>query len=228
MEREAELGGVAKRTGPKQTPCFEIQRFIETPFGLKRLNDDNTDEDLSGFREERGNMKRLINMEREMRHMEEVMSSMVEKQDKLIKENTELKDRLLTELCSSIVYKFTCPSCQAGYVESTTRAFKVRVNEHKGQSSRMGHRSHNPPHSAVRDHSEVQYSTQKLDQDVEEVIRLGRFSEGDKRPMKVRMRSQVAMEEIMIRKGKLADDTESKDIRIRDELGREEEESVKK
>ncbi|MPC96466.1 hypothetical protein E2C01_091728 [Portunus trituberculatus] len=43
----------------------------------------------------------------------------------------------------------------------------------------------------------VQDSTQELDKEVEEIIRLGRFSEGDKRPMKVRM----------IRKGNLADDT---------------------
>ncbi|MPC38236.1 hypothetical protein E2C01_031742 [Portunus trituberculatus] len=50
-------------------------------------------------------------------------------------------------------------------------------------------------------------STQELDQEVKEVIRLGRFSEGGKRPMKVSMRLQVAVEEIMTRKGKLADDT---------------------
>ncbi|MPC40192.1 hypothetical protein E2C01_033748 [Portunus trituberculatus] len=48
-------------------------------------------------------------------------------------EGTE-EDRLPTELHSSIVYKFTCPSCQARYIESITRAFKVCVVEHKGQS----------------------------------------------------------------------------------------------
>ncbi|MPC42522.1 hypothetical protein E2C01_036144 [Portunus trituberculatus] len=59
---------------------------------------------------------------------------------------------------------------------------------------------------------------QELDQEVKEMFRLGmgRFSEGGKRPMKVRMRSQVAVEEIMIRKGKLANDTEFQDIWIRD------------
>ncbi|MPC17011.1 hypothetical protein E2C01_009855 [Portunus trituberculatus] len=34
-------------------------------------------------------------MEREIRYMKEVMSSMMEKQDKFIKENTELKVRLV-------------------------------------------------------------------------------------------------------------------------------------
>ncbi|MPC52427.1 hypothetical protein E2C01_046296 [Portunus trituberculatus] len=44
--------------------------------------------------------------------------------------------------------------CQAGYIGSTIRAF-IHVDEHKGQSSRTGRRSYNPPHSAVRDHSET-------------------------------------------------------------------------
>ncbi|MPC37618.1 STE20-like serine/threonine-protein kinase [Portunus trituberculatus] len=65
---------------------------------------------------------------------------------------------------------------------------------------------------------QVQDSTQELDQEVEEVIRLGRFSEGGRRLVKVRMRSQVVLEEIMIRKEKLADDTESKDIWIKRDM----------
>ncbi|MPC60420.1 hypothetical protein E2C01_054464 [Portunus trituberculatus] len=70
-------------------------------------------------------------------------------------------------------------------------------------------------------------STQELDQEVEEVIRLGRFSEGGKRPMKARMRLQVEVEDIMIRKGKLADDTESKDIWIKRDMNLEEKEKEK-
>ncbi|MPC68169.1 hypothetical protein E2C01_062366 [Portunus trituberculatus] len=35
----------------------------------------------------------------------------------------------------------------------------------------------------------VQDSTQELDQEVEEVIRLGRYSEGGRRPMKMRIKS---------------------------------------
>ncbi|MPC30370.1 hypothetical protein E2C01_023632 [Portunus trituberculatus] len=75
-------------------------------------------------------------------------------------------DCLPTELRSSIVYKFSCPSCQAGYSGSTIRVFKIRVDEHKGQSSRTGRRSHNPPHSAVRDHSENDFGTTSLVEDV--------------------------------------------------------------
>ncbi|MPC54713.1 hypothetical protein E2C01_048638 [Portunus trituberculatus] len=52
---------------------------------------------------------------------------------------------------------------------------------------------------------------QELDQEVEEVIR-------GRRPMKVRMRSQVAVREIIVREGKLADDTEHKDIWIKTDM----------
>ncbi|MPC88899.1 hypothetical protein E2C01_083823 [Portunus trituberculatus] len=66
-----------------------------------------------------------------------------------------------------------------------------------------------------------------MDQEVEEVIRLGRYSEEGRRPMKVRMRSQVAVEEIMARKGKLAGDTEHKDIWIKRDMNLEEREKEK-
>ncbi|MPC60878.1 hypothetical protein E2C01_054937 [Portunus trituberculatus] len=68
---------------------------------------------------------------------------------------------------------------------------------------------------------------QKLDQEVEEVIRLGRYSERGRRSMKVRMRSQVVVEKIMARKRKLADDTEHKDIWIKQYMNLEEREKEK-
>ncbi|MPC77340.1 hypothetical protein E2C01_071792 [Portunus trituberculatus] len=43
----------------------------------------------------------------------------------------------------------------------------------------------------------VQDSTHEFNQEVNEVVRLGRYTEGGKRPMKVKMRSQVAVEEKM-------------------------------
>ena len=65
------------------------------------------------------------------------------------------KDQLPTTLRSSIVYKYTCPCCKAEYIGSSLRAFKTRVDEHLGQSSRTGLPLHTPPHSAAREHSEV-------------------------------------------------------------------------
>ncbi|MPC09221.1 hypothetical protein E2C01_001823 [Portunus trituberculatus] len=55
----------------------------------------------------------------------------------------------------------------------------------------------------------------------------GRYSEGGRKPMKVRMRIQVAVEEIMARKGKQADDTEHKDIWIKRDINLEEREKEK-
>ena len=65
------------------------------------------------------------------------------------------KDVLPTTLCSSIVYSFTCSSCQAGYVGCTLRSLKTRFSEHVGQSVRTGRPIHNPPFSAIREHSEI-------------------------------------------------------------------------
>ncbi|MPC38118.1 hypothetical protein E2C01_031621 [Portunus trituberculatus] len=74
---------------------------------------------------------------------------------------------------------------------------------------------------------QAQDSTQELDQEVKEEIRLGKYSEGGRRPMKVRIRSQVAVEEIMARKGKVANDTEHKYIWIKRDMNLEEREKEK-
>ena len=65
------------------------------------------------------------------------------------------KDQLPIDLRSSIVYMFKCPSCQARYIGSTNRTFKVRVDEHIGQSSRTGLPCRTTSHSAVREHAKV-------------------------------------------------------------------------
>ncbi|MPC76787.1 hypothetical protein E2C01_071219 [Portunus trituberculatus] len=70
------------------------QRFIETPIGLRKLTDDTMEKDFSSFRDERGNMRRLVNVERESRYMKEVMFSLIDKQDRLGTENIDLKLRV--------------------------------------------------------------------------------------------------------------------------------------
>ncbi|MPC72390.1 hypothetical protein E2C01_066695 [Portunus trituberculatus] len=77
----------------KHTPS-DSHRFIETSVGLRKLTDDTMNKDFSGFRDEQGNMTRLINVERELRYMKEVMSSLMDKQNQLIMENTALKLRV--------------------------------------------------------------------------------------------------------------------------------------
>ncbi|MPC66961.1 hypothetical protein E2C01_061120 [Portunus trituberculatus] len=76
-------------------PSCENQRYIETPVGLRKQTEDIMDKDFSGFSEERGSMRRLINVERELRYMKEVMLSLMDKQDRLTMENFELRLRLV-------------------------------------------------------------------------------------------------------------------------------------
>ena len=64
----------------------------------------------------------------------------------------KFKDRLPNDLRSSVIYMFTCPSCQTGYIGSTVRAYKCRTDEHLGQSSRTGRPLLVPSHSVVREH----------------------------------------------------------------------------
>ena len=43
-----------------------------------------------------------------------------------------LKDRIPANICSSVVYKFKCSSCQATYYGKTSCHFIVRCREHLG------------------------------------------------------------------------------------------------
>jgi len=58
-----------------------------------------------------------------------------------------------SDLCSNVVYLFTCPSCQARYVGSTSRWLRHRIAEHKGKSFRTGLPLSKPSFSAIREHS---------------------------------------------------------------------------
>ncbi|MPC73464.1 hypothetical protein E2C01_067793 [Portunus trituberculatus] len=91
-----ELNSAARRmTESKHTPSCEDQRYIKIPVGLRKQAEDIMYKDFSGFKDKRGSMRRLINVERELRCMKEVMSSLMDKQDRLTTRNTELKLRLV-------------------------------------------------------------------------------------------------------------------------------------
>ena len=63
------------------------------------------------------------------------------------------KDPLPMDICSNIVYLFTCPGCNTRYVGSTSRWFKHRIFEHMGKSVRTGLPLSNPSFSAIREHA---------------------------------------------------------------------------
>ena len=62
------------------------------------------------------------------------------------------KDKLPNGLCSSIVYLFTCSNCSLEYIGSSIRNLTVRVDEHRGVSSRTSCPLVRPVNSAIRDH----------------------------------------------------------------------------
>ena len=67
-----------------------------------------------------------------------------------------LKQRTIcnSDLSSNIVYLFTCLSCQAKYVGSTSRWLRDRIFEHRGRSTRTGRPLSHPSFSSVREHSQ--------------------------------------------------------------------------
>ena len=65
------------------------------------------------------------------------------------------KDPIPMGCQSSIVYLFSCASCDASYVGSTKRALYNRVSQHQGRSFRTGLPLTRPDPSAIRSHSET-------------------------------------------------------------------------
>src|SRR5678815_3212215 len=59
------------------------------------------------------------------------------------------KDRTPVSLRSSIIYKFSCDSCDAVYIGSTLRQFYVRIDEHRGVSTRTKTWLNSPAHSSI-------------------------------------------------------------------------------
>lgn len=64
----------------------------------------------------------------------------------------KFKDKVPTPLCSNVVYMYNCSSCNAGYVGSSIRNFKIRILEHRGLSFRTGLPLSKPAFSEIRNH----------------------------------------------------------------------------
>ena len=62
------------------------------------------------------------------------------------------KEQLPTNLCLSIIYLFSCPNCSLGYIGSPMKNLCLRVNQHRGVSTRTERPLVRPPQSSVREH----------------------------------------------------------------------------
>ena len=69
------------------------------------------------------------------------------------------KDQVPFACRSSVVYLFSCASCDASYVGSTKRSLHCRVEQHMGRSYRTGAWLSRPDPSAIRSHVEACNST---------------------------------------------------------------------
>ena len=69
---------------------------------------------------------------------------------------------------------------------------------------------------------EVEDEGKKLEEEIEEVVRIGKYNEGGQRPMKIRFKSQSTAEEILGRSWRLANKDAYKNIWIKKDMTEEE------
>ena len=69
------------------------------------------------------------------------------------------KDKVPMACRSSVVYIFSCASCDASYIGSTKRSLHCRVEQHLGRSYRTGVWLSRPDPSAIRNHVEGHNNT---------------------------------------------------------------------
>ena len=78
------------------------------------------------------------------------------------------KDKIPSYLRSGLIYKFTCPSCNAVYIGETKRHEKTRFCEHLGVSALTGKESKTKKESHIRDH--LKHCKTNIDYDCFEII----------------------------------------------------------
>ena len=64
----------------------------------------------------------------------------------------QYKDKMPYYLCSNVVYKLLCGTCNATYYGETCRHLSVRVSEHSGVSPLTGEKSKSKESTAVKNH----------------------------------------------------------------------------
>ena len=97
-----------------------------------------------------------------------------------------------------------------GMVEEHTPAFNERETKER---------------KCVEDLFDVLQENKELTTEIEECRRLGRYQEGGHRPIKIRLRSQVAAEDLLVRAKLLARTEKYKKVWIKREMNREEREA---
>ncbi|MPC16610.1 hypothetical protein E2C01_009439 [Portunus trituberculatus] len=102
---------------------------------------------------------------------------------------TKIKKEVLTVHNSQIFFAINNVNCIASLAKATSTTNAMQ-KENPNKFMRECEEKELAKTIIIK---QVQDSMQELDQEVEEVIWLGRYSEWGRRPMKVRMRSQVVV-----------------------------------
>ena len=275
---------------------------LETPLGLRNLGESGDSRGFSGFLPDRGNMRRLVGVESEIRLLKELMAQILDKQDQLIldnnelkkkcanydsivKENSDMKQALEVLKNENAEFKAKAVNHEATMQEMKNKvevssegvkrmeekqdkwknqreevqeSFRDIVNqqlEEKARSSFVqvmkdnenlvrdtvdkkkcvvifGMKEDEEPNRFERERveranitktlMEVKREDSKLENEVEEFRRLGKYVQGKSRPLKIKFKSQVDAEEALAGASKLAKKEETKNIWIKKDLNREE------
>ena len=75
--------------------------------------------------------------------------------------------------------------------------------------------------------NKIQDENQELEKDIEEVFRIGKYVEGRHRPIKIKLKLQTTIEELLARSARLASKEETKDIWMKRDMNMEEREKEK-
>ena len=63
------------------------------------------------------------------------------------------KDKLPSQLLSSVIYEYKCGQCTSGYIGQTGKQLKIRISQHRGRSFRTDQLLTPPEFSNIRNHA---------------------------------------------------------------------------
>ena len=81
-----------------------------------------------------------------------------------IKSFFQYKDQLTVDLCSNIIYRYTCGTCNSSYIGSTIKQSKIRFCQHIGISHRTNKPISSLSHSSIRAHCHENSHPLKIDE----------------------------------------------------------------
>ena len=111
-------------------------------------------------------VNRILNFELQQivkRYFPQIMLKLACYNNHKLKSYFHVKETLPVALQSSLVYCFKCSNCLLEYIGSTKKNLCLRVDEHRGHSSRTSRPLVRPLHSSIRAHSELCNTSVKLE-----------------------------------------------------------------